>query len=184
MSNTYYVAGISFSADNALAHHGIKGQRWGVRRYMNEDGTLTPAGRARYGTAENFNRYLENKKKSKEIARANRRQASVDRGRKLLDKNRTRIGAVGRGVGRDVAIGLGAKLGTAAVAAMLTTRVLNERMGSLTPSKTELGALKALSILGVGLSGYNLYRTGRDVVDITRAKNAGYVRKKDRYDDR
>ena len=33
---------------NALAHHGIKGQRWGIRRYQNEDGSLTLAGRARY----------------------------------------------------------------------------------------------------------------------------------------
>ena len=30
-----------------LYHHGIKGQRWGVRRYQNEDGTLTDAGRKR-----------------------------------------------------------------------------------------------------------------------------------------
>lgn len=29
-------------------HHGIKGQRWGVRRYRNKDGSLTPAGRKRY----------------------------------------------------------------------------------------------------------------------------------------
>ncbi len=28
-----------------LTHWGIKGQRWGVRRYRNEDGTYTPAGR-------------------------------------------------------------------------------------------------------------------------------------------
>lgn len=31
-----------------LAHHGILGQKWGVRRYQNEDGTLTPAGKKRY----------------------------------------------------------------------------------------------------------------------------------------
>ena len=28
-------------------HHGIKGQKWGVRRYQNKDGTLTSAGRKR-----------------------------------------------------------------------------------------------------------------------------------------
>ena len=31
-----------------LAHHGIKGQKWGIRRYQNEDGTLTRAGKERY----------------------------------------------------------------------------------------------------------------------------------------
>ena len=31
-----------------LAHHGIKGQKWGVRRFQNEDGSLTPAGKSRY----------------------------------------------------------------------------------------------------------------------------------------
>lgn len=30
-----------------LQHHGIKGQKWGVRRYQNEDGSLTPAGKKR-----------------------------------------------------------------------------------------------------------------------------------------
>lgn len=31
-----------------IAHHGIKGQKWGVRRYQNPDGTLTDAGRKKY----------------------------------------------------------------------------------------------------------------------------------------
>lgn len=29
-------------------HHGIKGQKWGIRRYQNSDGSLTPLGRRRY----------------------------------------------------------------------------------------------------------------------------------------
>lgn len=34
--------------NNELYHHGILGQRWGVRRFQNEDGSLTAAGRKRY----------------------------------------------------------------------------------------------------------------------------------------
>lgn len=34
--------------NNYLIHFGIKGMRWGVRRYQNKDGSLTPAGKKRY----------------------------------------------------------------------------------------------------------------------------------------
>lgn len=33
--------------NNELYHHGIKGMRWGVRRFQNKDGSLTPAGEKR-----------------------------------------------------------------------------------------------------------------------------------------
>lgn len=40
---TYY-----YTYPNYLAHYGIKGVKWGVRRYQNADGTLTAAGKSRY----------------------------------------------------------------------------------------------------------------------------------------
>ena len=36
------------SYKDELYHHGIKGQKWGVRRYRNEDGSLTNTGKQRY----------------------------------------------------------------------------------------------------------------------------------------
>lgn len=35
-----------------LYHHGVLGQKWGQRRWQNEDGSLTPAGREHYGVDE------------------------------------------------------------------------------------------------------------------------------------
>ena len=37
-----------FDGETYLAHHGIKGQKWGIRRYQNPDGSLTSEGQKRY----------------------------------------------------------------------------------------------------------------------------------------
>lgn len=50
MPNNYILtSGGSFISENELYHWGIKGMKWGVRRYQNEDGTLTAAGKKRLG---------------------------------------------------------------------------------------------------------------------------------------
>lgn len=41
-----------------LRHHGIKGQKWGVRRFQNKDGSLTPAGAKRY-SADDYKSALD-----------------------------------------------------------------------------------------------------------------------------
>lgn len=46
-----------------LFHHGIKGMKWGVRRYQNKDGSLTPDGKKRYDRdiADNNSRKKDNR---------------------------------------------------------------------------------------------------------------------------
>ena len=48
---------------NELYHHGIIGQKWGIRRYQNSDGSLTPEGQKRY------DRYRRNREKAEAAAR-------------------------------------------------------------------------------------------------------------------
>lgn len=50
---------------NTLQHHGIKGQKWGVRRFRNTDGTLTPAGKRRQSERDNKAEIKDRKNASK-----------------------------------------------------------------------------------------------------------------------
>lgn len=53
-----------------LYHHGIKGQKWGIRRYQNDDGSLTAAGKIRY--------YDSGEKKSLKTRRLEKRVSKLD----------------------------------------------------------------------------------------------------------
>lgn len=67
--NSAGIARWSDIGEDFLAHHGIKGQKWGVRRYQNLDGTWTEAGKKRYGSSYFFELerdrggYVENQKR-------------------------------------------------------------------------------------------------------------------------
>lgn len=59
--------------NNALYHHGTKGMRWGIRRYQNKDGSLTPAGQKRY---------------NKEVEKLKKETAKVKAAEKLAANNK------------------------------------------------------------------------------------------------
>ena len=46
----YYIYNGAFYESEELYHHGIKGMKWGVRRYQNKDGSLTLAGKSGWST--------------------------------------------------------------------------------------------------------------------------------------
>lgn len=63
--------------NNELQHFGVKGQKWGVRRYENKDGTLTPAGRKRYNE-DGTKKTHKQKKAYKAEVKVAKKQAKKD----------------------------------------------------------------------------------------------------------
>lgn len=78
-----------------LAHHGILGMKWGVRRYQNEDGTLTEAGKnramnVRASSFRSWNDKLDAKRISIRDAKQGKRRSDVfnKKAEKALNKSK------------------------------------------------------------------------------------------------
>lgn len=79
--------------DDFLEHHGILGQKWGIRRYQFPDGSLTPEGRERYGynyeTGEyNKKLYMEDqdRQKAKEYSKIESKQKKKEKAQEKKEK--------------------------------------------------------------------------------------------------
>lgn len=63
-----------------LRHHGILGQKWGVRRFQNKDGSLTEAGKKRYSLGDFSSDMREIRRQATEM-RVNRKYGNYSRNR-------------------------------------------------------------------------------------------------------
>lgn len=79
--SSYYIATDRFGRHD-IAHYGVLGMKWGIRRYQNKDGSLTPEGKAR-AKAE----YKADNKKAFELGRkATITGRALEKSEKRLDK--------------------------------------------------------------------------------------------------
>lgn len=81
---------VSRAEDSYLSHYGIKGMKWGVRRYQNSDGTLTEEGKARYKAEykeDNATAFLKGKNATVLANAAEYARKYTDRAAKRYEKN-------------------------------------------------------------------------------------------------
>ena len=103
------------SEDDSLEHFGIKGQKWGVRRFENTDGSLTEAGKERYRSAGGGNKLDKDfsrdfKKLSKLDDKANlnlQKERAESKARDAKKTGALAIGALLGAIGADKAVPLG-----------------------------------------------------------------------------
>lgn len=147
--------------EDYLMHHGTKGQKWGVRKYQNEDGSLTSEGRRRYGVGERL-------KKVKDYM-----TTTDENGKMHLTKEGKRI-AVGAGLG---AAAIGAGVGTVALAKAGAFEGLKgnltknkQRMASMTNAELKTYMDKNLNGAVRAITGRT--NSGQKIANITKTQRA------------
>ena len=100
MSDYYLTSSASFISDDELYHYGIKGQKWGVRRYQNKDGSLTPAGKKRRSSSDEA-RNMSTDELRQKVRRLNNEQRYID----LTKSSSSSISKTADGIERASRIG-------------------------------------------------------------------------------
>ena len=100
MSDYYLSSPAYFISDDELYHYGIKGQKWGVRRYQNKDGSLTAAGKKRRSSSDEV-RNMSTDELRQKVRRLNNEQRYID----LTKSSSSSISKTADGIERASRIG-------------------------------------------------------------------------------
>lgn len=83
---------------NYLTHYGIKGQKWGIRRYQNSDGSLTSAGRKRYsdsggirGAVSKVKNAVTRRGSSSKAAAKKKQEEKEEKEKETLEQKKDRV---------------------------------------------------------------------------------------------
>lgn len=108
-----------------LYHWGIKGMRWGIRRYQNEDGTFTEEGKTRYGRIAKEKRPSRKKLVQKmSDAELNSRINRLRKEREYLSLTEPRVKTIAKNIGKKIVFGI-----IAGAAVGLSTEIVKGYMG-------------------------------------------------------
>ena len=110
--------------DKTLVHWGIKGMKWGVRRYQNSDGSLTPAGKKRYSDSDQEDS-IKNMSEEELRKRTNRLRAENDyvRAQKDYAQLNAKQKSAGRKLVEEVLLNSGKQLATNYITKFATSNI-------------------------------------------------------------
>ena len=149
-----------------LAHHGIKGQKWGIRRFQNEDGSLTAEGKQRYGYNESTGKMSRAGKIIYKSDIKSNKQYQKDKawaGQKKLSYKETLPDMFLEGAGLGVITGTGVTIATGLL--------FGHGIGEVAPTAFKYGVIAAgAEACATTLAAIGAIKWRNDRIDIAKAR--------------